>query len=153
MVPSWQYHAYVLLARKKAEILGFLLRYSLFLYYYWFSQNIKNGLRKYFVFLTNLSCENELSSSTVCHSVLILLLSSWCLSYENELLSSTVCHSVLVLLLSSCFPLGDLLASSMNPLYILFLLLWRCCSECCVTTLRDSSVASYKYIACQRLIT
>ena len=36
---------------QEAEIQGFLLRYSLFLYYYWFSQNMKNGWRKYFVFL------------------------------------------------------------------------------------------------------
>ena len=39
------------LAPKKAEIQGFLLRYRLFLYYYWFSQNIKNGWIKYFSFL------------------------------------------------------------------------------------------------------
>ena len=49
----------------KAEVQSFFLRYCLFLQQLWFFQNIENGFRKYFVFLTNLSNENELSSSTV----------------------------------------------------------------------------------------
>ena len=47
----------------KAEILGFLLRYRLFLYYLWFFQNIEKDWRKYFVILIKFSSENELSHS------------------------------------------------------------------------------------------
>ena len=52
----------------KAEVQSFLLMYCLFLQQLWFFQNIENGLRKYFGFLTNLSNENELSSSILCFS-------------------------------------------------------------------------------------
>ena len=49
----------------KAEVQSFFLRYCLFLQQLWFFQNIENGWRKYFIFLANLSNENELSSSTL----------------------------------------------------------------------------------------
>ena len=66
-MPSWQYHAYVLLTPKKVEIQGLILKYSLFLYYNWFSQNIKNSWRKYFIFFsshTTVRGETALSTSS-----------------------------------------------------------------------------------------